>query len=220
MATVSVRARQRLVLYDIDWKTYLRLSRLFDERPAFRLTYDRGTLEIMTVTFGHESWGYVLGRMVDVLTEELGLPVAGGGSTTMRRKKKKRGLEPDQCYWITHEAQVRGKLRIDLRKDPPPDLAIEVEVSRSALKRLGIYAALGIPEVWRCDGKSLTIHVLNAQGKYDVRTHSAIFPHVASADLLSFLMQRGQMDVNALLRQFRAWVRQTHGSAAPPTPAP
>jgi hypothetical protein len=95
-----------------------------------------------------------------------------------------------------------------------------VEVSRSALNRMGIYAALGIPEVWRFDGQALTFHVLNAQGRYDVRTHSTIFPQVASANLLRFLMQRGQTEVNALLRQFRAWVRQTHGPAAPPTPTP
>jgi Uma2 family endonuclease len=220
MATTSAPAGQRLALTNVDWQTYTRLLRTFDERPALRLTYDRGTLEIMTITFGHESWGYVLGRMVDVLTEEPGLPVAGGGSTTFRRKKKRRGLEPDECYWITHEAQVRGKVRIDLRKDPPPDLAIEVEVSRSALNRMGIYAALGIPEVWRCDGQSLTFHVLNAQGRYDVRTHSAIFPHVASADTLPFLMRRGQTEMNALMRQFRAWVRQVHGPATPPPPIP
>lgn len=220
MATVRVPAGQRLVLTNVDWKTYTRLLRTFDERPSLRLTYDRGTLEIITLTYGQESWGFLLGRMVVALTEELGLPIAGGGSTTFRRKKKRRGLEPDECYWITHEAQVRGKMRIDLRKDPPPDLAIEVEVSRSALNRMGIYAALGVPEVWRFDGQALTFHVLNAQGQYDVKTHSATFPKVSSADVLRLLALRGQTEVNALLRQFRARVRQTHCPAAPLAPSP
>ncbi len=215
MATATLPSGQRLVLTNVDWKTYLRLSRLFDERPALRLTYDRGTLEISTVTFAHESRVFLLGRIVAALTEELGLPIAGGGTTTFRRRKRQRGLEPDQCYWIAHEAQVRGKMRIDLRKDPPPDLAIEVEVSRSALNRLAIYVALGIPEVWRFDGKSLTFHLLNSQGKYEVRTHSVIFARVAAVDLLPFLQQHGQMDVNALIRQFRAWMRQVHGLGAP-----
>jgi Uma2 family endonuclease len=218
MATASVPTGQRLVLTNVDWKTYTRLLRTFDERPSLRLTYDRGTLEIMTLTYGHESWGYILGRMIAILTEELGLPIAGGGSTTFRRRKRRRGLEPDECYWIAHEAQVRGKLRIDLRTDPPPDLAIEVDVTRSSLDRLGIYAALGVPEVWRFDGQALTFHVLNAQGRLDVRTHSAGFPRVSSADVLRFLTLRGQTEENALLRQFRAWVRQAHGLAAPPTP--
>ena len=77
------------------------------------------------------------------------------------------------------------------------------------------YAALGIPEVWCFDGKSLRFHLLNAQGRYEVRTHSVIFPRVAAVDLLPFLRQHGQIDVNALIRQFRAWVRQVHGLAAP-----
>jgi hypothetical protein len=72
--------------------------------------------------------------------------------------------------------------------------------------------------VWRFDGQALTFHVLNAQGRYDVRTHSAGFPRVSSADVLRFLTLRGQTEENALLRQFRAWVRQAHGLAAPPTP--
>jgi Uma2 family endonuclease len=215
MATASARTGQRLVLTNVDWKTYTRLLRTFDERPSLRLTYDRGTLEIMTLTYGHESWGYVLGRMVDVLTEELGLPIAGGGSTTFRRKKRRRGLEPDQCYWITHEAQVRGKLRIDLRMDPPPDLAIEVDVTSSSLNRMGIYAALGVPEVWRFDGQAVSFHILNAAGDYEIRPNSALFPKVSSADILRFLLLRGHLEVNALLRQFRAWVRQAHGLAAP-----
>ncbi len=220
MATVRVPAGRRLVLPNVDWQTYTRLLRAFDERPALRLTYDRGTLEIMTVTFGHESWGFLLGRFVVALTEELGLPVAGGGSTTFRRKKKKRGLEPDECYWIAHEAQVRGKMRLDLRVDPPPDLAIEIEVTRSALNRMGIYAALGIVEVWRFDGQAVTFHVLNAKGRYEVKTHSATFPKVAAADVLPFLLLHGQTEMNGLLRQFRAWVRQVHGLAAPPPPTP
>jgi len=189
--------------------------RALDERPSLRLTYDRGTLQIMTLTFGHESWGSILGLMVVVLTEELGLPIASGGSTTFRRKRRRRGLEPDECFWITHEAQVRGKLRIDLRTDPPPDLAIEVDVTASSLNRMGIYAALGVPEVWRFDGQSLSFHILNATGGYDVRPNSGLFPNVSSADLLRLLVLRGQVEQNALLRQFRVWVHQIHGLAGP-----
>jgi hypothetical protein len=99
-------------------------------------------------------------------------------------------------------------------------LAIEVEVSRSALNRMSIYAALGIPEVWRFAGQSLIFHVLNVQGRYEVRTHSAAFPKVASADILPFLKLRGQIDDNALIRQFRTWVRQVHNLAGPASPTP
>jgi Uma2 family endonuclease len=219
MATVHVPAVQRMVLQNIDWPTYRRLLRAFDERPGIRLTYDRGSLEIRTLTFGHESWGHLLGRLVVALTEELNLPIAGGGSTTLRRRKQRRGLEPDECYWIASEPLVRGKKRLDLRVDPPPDLAIEVDVTRSSLDRLGIYAALGIPEVWRFDGQGLTFQVLGAGGRYGVQGASRCFPRVTPADLLRFLALRGQADENAVVRQFRAWVRQQPvPPGAPPSP--
>src|SRR5205085_2408534 len=119
-----------------------------------------------------------------------------------------KGLEPDACWWIASEPLVRGKTEIDLRRDPPPDLALEVDVTHSSLDRLAIYAALGVPEVWRLDGSILTFHVLAPDGQYVVRSHSLAFPQSTPADLLQFLTLRGQMDENAIVRRFRAWLHQ------------
>jgi Uma2 family endonuclease len=211
----SPPARNCVHLSDIDWQTYTRLLRTFGDHRGVRLTYDRGELEIMSPSFLHEDGSNFLGRMIFVLTEELGLPIHGGGSVTMRRRRKKRGLEPDSCFWIANAQAMAGKTKLDLRTDPPPDLAVEIEVSRSALKRLAIYAALGVPEVWRFDGASLTFHLLDA-GQYRVAMHSASFPQVAASDLLPFVQQAHQAgDQNAVTRQFRAWVRQHHGLANP-----
>ncbi len=209
MATAQTAPRaNQLVLYDVDWKTYGRLLRAFAERPGVRLTYDRGSLEIVILSYGHESHGYLLARIVDTVSEELGLPIAGGGSTTFKRRKKKRGLEPDKCFWITHEAQVRGKDRIDLRVDPPPDLVIEVDVTHSSLDRMSIYAVLGVPEVWRYTKNCLSIHLLGADGKYGVDSPSAVFPGLTAAALTPFLSLRGKEDDNAIVRKVRTWVRQ------------
>lgn len=220
MATVQPPRQQRFILYDVPWRTYERLLRVFSDRPGVRLTYDRGTLELMTLSYEHESSGYLLGRFVDTLTEELNLPVSGGGSTTFRRRRRRRGLEPDACWWIASEALVRGKSTIDLRVDPPPDLALEVDVTRSSLDRLAIYAALGIPEVWRLEDLALTCRLLGSDGRYVVSHTSRVFPGLALADLTPFLALRGQMDNNAVIRQFRAWVRQKFPAAAEPTPSP
>src|SRR5262245_15702754 len=159
--------RQKLILDDVTWEAYTRLLRTIEGRRHLRLTYDRGTLEIMTFSYEHENGGDFLGRMVVTLTEELNLPIRGGGSTTFRRRKKKKGLEPDNCYWIAHEADVRNLKVINLRKDPPPDLAIEVDVTRSSMNRMRIYAALNVPEVWRLDTDGLAFFVLNANGECD-----------------------------------------------------
>lgn len=208
MSTVSVPAVQRLLLSGVDWRTYGQLLRALDERPGVRLTYDRGTLEIMTLTSGHESWGYILGRLIAVLTEELGLLIAGGGSTTFRRRPRRRGLEPDECFWIANEPLVRGKTRIDLRVDPPPDLVIEIDITSSSLDRMAIYAALGMPEVWRYDGQTLTFQILGANSQYAAARHSRAFAQLTPADVAAVLALRGQMDVNGMVRHFRAWFRQ------------
>jgi Uma2 family endonuclease len=208
MATVRLPREQRLVLYGVDWRTYGRLLRDFGDRPAVHLTYDRGCLEISTFSHEHETIAHLLGRYVDALTEELGLPVKGGRSTTFRRRRKKRGLEPDECYWIANEHLVRNKDKINLRTDPPPDLVLEVDITHSSIDRLAIYAVLGVPEVWRWKDKKLVCYVLDQHGRHAESRLSKAFPHLAPADIASFLAKRGQMDENALVRQFRAWVRQ------------
>ena len=217
MATVGTPVSRRLVLHGIDWRTYSRLLRVFAERPSVRLAYDRGDLEIMSPLHQHESDADLLGRFVIVLTEELGLPVKAGRSTTFRRRRRRRGIEPDNSWWIANEPRVRGRRQIDLRTDPPPDLAVEVDVTSSSLNRLGIYAALGVPEVWRWDDPVLTFNVLGPNGRYAEAAHSLLFPFLTSADLLPFLALRGpQLDENAIVRQFRTWVRSRLPSPGTP----
>jgi Uma2 family endonuclease len=219
---MSVRTRPApgkiIAIPDTDWKTYTRLVYAFAERRGVRMAYDRGVLEIMSPLLRHDRPADFLGLLVRVLSEELGLPIMGGGSTTLRRKRNQRGIEPDRCYWIANEPAVRGILELDLRIHPPPDLAIEVDVASSSLNRMGIYAALGVPEVWRLDGPALTFHRLGPTGQYQLVTKSAAFPQVTAADVMPYLdqleRQRGEMDI---VRDFRAWVRQLP-PAAPPKP--
>src|SRR5438874_7623794 len=194
MATVQSPGEQRLVLYGVSWPEYGRVLRALAERPGVRLTYDRGTLELMTLSLEHESLVRFFNLLILALTLELGLPLKGGGSTTFRRRRRRRGLEPDECYWIANERLVRGKDKIDLRRDPPPDLALEVDISYSTLDRMAIYAALRVPEVWRFDGLALTFHVLAPDGTYSTETNSKAMPQVASQDLAPLLLLRGSMD--------------------------
>jgi Uma2 family endonuclease len=221
MATVP-RTRtfspQRLVLTGVSWQEYGKFLRAFEGRRAVRLTYDRGVLEIMSPRHEHETDVDFLGRLAVTLTEEMGLSIKAGGSTTFRRRKKRRGLEPDRCYWIASEPLVRGKRDINLRKDPPPDLAIEVDVTSSSLDRMAIYASLSIPEVWRMDDAGLTFHVLGPDGKYAPSPRSKSFPLVAPADLTRFLAMRAQLDENAVVQQFRVWFRQQAAGAAAAQP--
>jgi Uma2 family endonuclease len=215
MSTVQAVPSTSVVLQGIEWRTYSRLLRLFEERRSIRLTYDRGDLEIMTLSPEHENLNLLLNHLVVAAAEELGLEIASYGSMTIRRRGRRRGLEADQCYWIANEPRMRGRNRIDLRKDPPPDLVIEVDVSRSSLNRMAIYAALGVPEVWRLDQQGFSILVLGANGEYAAGTNSISFPVVAATAVATYLALRGQVGENALVRQFRTWIKQQQGGTPP-----
>jgi len=203
-----VPGEQRLLLHAVDWRTYEKFLDAVGERPL-RLTYDRGRLEMMSPLLEHDDDGRFLGRMVGVLTEELSLPLKAGGTTTMRRQLRRRGIEADESFWIANAERMKGRRRLDLRKDPPPDLAIEVDVSCGSLDRLAIYAALRVPEVWRLEGDDLRSYVLGPKGKYDVAEHSKSFPRITPSILLSFLHKaRKAGDQNPVIRAFRLWVRK------------
>lgn len=214
--------KDRFLISDVPWLMYLRLLKAFERKRNVRLAYDRGELEIMSPSFEHDSDGDNLGNFVRVLTDELGLPLMAGGSVTVKRRRMKKGIEPDRCYWIANAHKLAGVRQLDLRVHPPPDLAIEVDVWNSSLDRTGIYAKLGVPELWRLDGDDLRFHQLGAKGRYFEVTTSRAFPLVAPADLMVFLYQcRLVGDQNAPARALRTWVRQ-RVAAQPvlPPPAP
>jgi hypothetical protein len=125
---------------------------------------------------------------------------------TSRNVKMRRALEPDDCYWIEHEPLVRGRGELDLDVDPPPDLSLEIEISRSALDRMGIYAALKVPEVWRWDGATLTVNLLTGRGTYRVSKRSKAFPFLPVDEFAAFL-KRTDLSETKLIREFRTWVR-------------
>ena len=206
MDTLAIPTEQRLRLCCIPWEGYVAFSNGLGERHI-RVTYDRGEMEIMTLSPRHENRKTILGRLIEALTEELDIDIAGFGSMTCQRKYLLRGLEPDECYWIEHETVVRGREDINLEKDPPPDLVLEIEISRSALDRMSIYAALGVPEVWRWDGKKLTVHLRTSRGTYRKSDRSKAFPFLPLTEFVSFL-ERTNLSETQLLRSFRAWVRK------------
>ena len=130
---------------------------------------------------------------------------------TCRNEQMLVALEPDECFWIEHANDVMGLEEIDLDRDPPPDLAHEIEISRSMLDRMSIYAALKVPEVWRWDGETLSIHWLNTRGAYRVSKRSKALPFLPMDELASFLESNDRRDLSSSAA-FRAWVRENRAS--------
>jgi Uma2 family endonuclease len=221
MATVqTAKTKRGVVLYNVDWRAYQAIGRALADRPALRLTYDRGVLEIMTTSPQHERFKHFLGRLLDAWTEEFGIPIAGYGSMTFKRQKRLRGLEPDECYWIAHEAQMRGRDRIDFRVDPPPDLVLEIDITRSSLNRMAIYGILGVPEVWRYSKGVLTFRLRQPDGSYAEVPVSVALPPLTPGDLMPFLAKHLATDETTIIRQFRTWIRQNLPGGSPPRTSP
>ncbi|MBV8318017.1 MAG: Uma2 family endonuclease [Planctomycetaceae bacterium] len=198
---------QRFLLRDVGWEGYETMLKLVGDR-RIRITYDRGDLELMSPSLEHEKFRDLLGVFIRHIAFGLRIPCRGAGSTTWRRRAKDRGLEADTCFYLASFPHVRGKESIDLNVDPPPDLAIEVEISRSALDRMGIYAALGVPEVWRFDGEALRIEQLQADGTYAAATSSRSFPLLTPEEVVRWVrLAEAIEDETEWLGQLQAWIR-------------
>lgn len=209
-----------VVIPNVPWEMYEELLKVFAEKPIVRMTYDNEELEIMVPSLDHDFGDRFLATLIPILSEEVGVPIRPGGSTTMRKKKPLKGIEADDIFWLANAAKLAGVKELDLTIHPPPDLAIEVDVSRSSMNRLRVYAKLGVPEVWRLAGDTLTFHVLVGK-KYQVATHSRSFPLITPDDLIPFVKQaRTAGDQVPVYRTFRAWVRQRVAAATPPSPPP
>jgi Uma2 family endonuclease len=206
MKTIAPPGEARVVLHNLSWQTYEALLRdRGNDGP--RMAYDRGELEIMSPSSRHERLKSVIARLVEAYSEELAIDIGATGSTTFKLQLKERGLEPDESYYVQNEARVRGR-DIDLAIDPPPDLAIEIDLRRSHLDKLGIYAALGIPEVWSHDGKRVVVHLLQPSGTFTDGEVSAAFPSLPIAELVRFLDRIATDSDTGIVRAFRSWLRE------------
>jgi Uma2 family endonuclease len=196
------------LLSPISWQTYESLLNDLGEGYAIRLTYDQGQLEIMPPPLPpHERYSTLFDRFINVLSEELELDICSLGSTTLRRQDLQRGLEPDQSYYIQHEAQVRDRQILDLTQLPPPDLVIEVDITNSSFKKLPIYLALGVPELWRYDGESFYMYQ-QVKDEYVVCEISPVFGLSLGTVILGLLKKSFNLSERLILREFRQWVRK------------
>jgi Uma2 family endonuclease len=160
----------------------------------------------MTPLFEHENPKIQFDRLIFALAEVLDTELISAGSTTLKRKINKKGIEPDTCYYIQNEPAIRGKETLNLETDPPPDLAIEIDITSSSVNKFNIYAALGVAELWRYDGDVLRFYQL-LEGEYIEINFSVAFPVISVSDMTRFIQQSKNMGEIALLKSFRAWVR-------------
>jgi Uma2 family endonuclease len=209
MATIErSEAPARVVLNNVAWETYEMLLRDRGDQTSPRFTYDRGRLEIMAPELEHERFKELIGTLVVLWTMEKRIPQVASGSMTIRKRHLLRGLEADQCYYVRNEPAVRGKRKLDLSVDPPPDLAIEVDITRSSLEKLDIYEALGVPEVWLFNGDRLQVNILAASGGYVAGDESLSLPDFPIAIVPEWIERAFETDNTTWALAFQAWMRR------------
>jgi Uma2 family endonuclease len=209
VATLS-RA-DRVVLHNISWEQFEKLLEDLGDRRAARIAYDNGTLEIMTPLPEHEYFKEVIGDAVKDIAEEMQVDYESYGSTTWRKRIKMVGVEPDNCFYFQNEAVVRGRLDLDLKQgDPPPDLALEIDVTHKYLDRFPIYARLEVPELWCYDEGELKIYHLQ-NGEYVEAESSLALPMLPIWELPDVIEAHRAEGRRALRRAIREWARKMSG---------
>jgi Uma2 family endonuclease len=196
----------RVLLHGVSWDTYERLLAEHEESAGPRFTYDSGLLEIMTLSIEHEEPNRTLALLVELVLGEWERDFLLAGSNTFKRSDLAKGFEPDSCFYLRQPEKVRGKRRLDLALDPPPDLVLEIEVTRAALPRLPIFAAMGVPEVWRSDGEAVQILILKGSAYEDVPA-SEMLPGLSAETIGELLARSREMKGYAWMRQVREWAQ-------------
>lgn len=203
---IHVPPGQRVLLENVTWTELEAILDELGEHRAARIAYDQGILEIMTPLPEHEFDKEIISDLIKALLEELDIEFLSLGSTTFKNQFMQKGIEPDQCFYIKNEGLVRGKKRVDLTVDPPPDLALEIDVTSRT--HPNIYQALKVPELWRFENGKLQINVL-VDGNYVVSQSSLIFPGLPLIDVIpQYLESSGINGRNTTIKRFRNWVRE------------
>jgi Uma2 family endonuclease len=198
----------RVVIRDVGWQGYQTLLSLVGEQPL-RITYDRGDVELMSPLLKHERNRALLALLVQILIEELRIPTMSAGATTLNREELDRGIEADASFYFWDLSRISDPDNLNLEVDPPPDLAIEIEITRSVLNRLGIHGALRVPEIWRFDGSTVRILLLREDGSYEQSSFSKALPWITIEEIQRFAVKEANLDHGQWARTFRRWVRKT-----------
>ena len=197
----------RVVLYNISWQQFENLLIDLGQTRAARIAYDNGIFEIMTPLPEHEYYKEAIGISIQDIAEELDINYESYGSTTWKREARLAGIEPDNCFYFQNEAKIRGRLELNLNQDPPPDLALEIDMTHKSLNRFPIYARLGIPEIWCYDSGELKIYQLQQETYREVET-SSVFPMLRVQEIPTIIEQYRLDGKLAVRRAIRNWARQ------------
>ncbi|MDJ0742272.1 MAG: Uma2 family endonuclease [Xenococcaceae cyanobacterium MO_167.B27] len=203
---IIVKPGQQLLLQDISWQEFEEILEELGEQRSSRISYSNGVLEIMVPLPEHEKDKEIIGDIVKILLEELEIDFEPLGSTTFKNEQMTQAVEPDACFYIQNYPAVIGKDRLDLSSDPPPDLAIEIDITNRT--KLNNYLLLGVPELWRYTRKGFQINLREGDRYIESQT-SPNFPNIPIVELIERHVKQVQTEGRSkAIRAFKKWVKE------------
>jgi Uma2 family endonuclease len=206
LSQLEIPAGNQLLLRNVDWESFEQLLEELGDNRGTRLSFSDNTVEIMAPMAAHEDDKHIIGRLVEIILDEMELEFRPLGATTFKNKKMSKAVEPDECFYIQNETKIRGKDRIDLEQDPPPDLAIEIDLTSRT--HFNNYEKLGVPELWRFNGKSLNINILE-NGVYIQSNTSRQFPNIPLQEAIPrFITESKTHGRSKMIKSFKVWLKE------------
>lgn len=209
MATLQLRQirvpeGQTIEIQDVSWSEFEAILQELGEKRNTRIAYSEETLTIVALRPAHEINKVCIARCVEVLLDELEQDYMSYGSTAFKDEQMLKAVEPDDCFYFEYADLMAGKQRIDLRTDPPPELAIEVDVTSKT--QLNACLGLGVKELWRFDDGQLRIDCLR-NGEYVEVSESPLFPGRPIKEAITRYMKQAQTSNHRKAKKaFRQWV--------------
>ncbi len=208
--TIPIRAIElnpgsTISIHNLSWQDFEQILAELGEQRNTRMAYYRGTLEIMSPLALHERPHRIIGYIVTAILDAQERDWDDFGSTTFKQPEI-AGVEPDTCFYIQNTERVRGCTDMDLDVYPPPDLAIESDVTSKTT--VDAYEALRVPEIWIYRNHQLRIYLLQ-NGDYTESPTSPIFPNLPITEMIPQLVQKAIREgTSRMLRELRIQLRQ------------
>ncbi len=195
-----------VIFRDVGWEEYEHLLAQVGEASGLRISYNDGTLQVMSPSSEHEIYSRFIEQMVGLVRVRHRINIRFFGSSTMKKRKNVKGTEPDACFYVQSTPLIGNRMQLDFTVDPPPDIAVEIDIHHGSLDKFPIYAALGVSEIWRFDGQQLTIHQLD-QDTYITVENSRALPVLTSRDLTEFLTRLREEGEFQTILAFDEWLQ-------------
>jgi Uma2 family endonuclease len=200
-----------LRLQNVAWDEYEYFITQMESHPGYRVSYDCGRLVVMSPLAEHEEYKETILILIRALAEESGVTLESRGATTFKSKRLAKGAEPDTCFYVQNAARLIGQRTITLGIDPPPDVVVEIDTTNESLDKFGIYAALGVPEIWRYDGEKTYFYQLSETSYREIQS-SIAFSGLTAADLTRLIGLSKTEGQTAAVAEFRKSLRERRSS--------